>query len=64
MPNVELIRAYGVGSVDWLALPDEAFIFGVCSNPKPNEVVAAFDCQSPYPRVHTSRSESTDLLKM
>jgi hypothetical protein len=62
--NVELIRAYGVGSVDWLALFDESLILGMWSNPKPNEVIAAFRGQRPHPRVHSSRPKLTDLLKM
>jgi hypothetical protein len=64
MPNVDLIRAYGVGSFDWLALLDGAFIFSVCSSPEPNKVITAFDGKRPYPWINASRPESSDFLKM
>jgi len=63
-PNVELILAYGAGSVDWLALFDESLILSMCSNPKPNEVITAFRGQRPHPRVHASRPKFANLLKM
>jgi hypothetical protein len=53
-----------VGSVNWLALLDEALIFGVCSNPKPNKVIAALGRQRPNPRVDASRPKFADLFEM
>jgi hypothetical protein len=47
LPNVELIRSYDVEAVDWLALLNEAFIFLMGSNPKPNKIIPVLDGQRP-----------------
>jgi hypothetical protein len=63
MPSVELIRAYSAGS-DWLALFDEPLILGMCSDSKPNKIIAAYRRQCPHPRVHASRPKFADFLEI
>jgi hypothetical protein len=62
--NVELIRGYAAGSVDWLALLDEALILRVRSYPKPNKVIAALGGQRAHPEVYASRPKFADFLKV